>query len=296
MSWLVVAAVVGIAFTPTTAAARSGEMRLFTPGFELMTGYSVNVGYFYETGPSDLRPAGADVMKGNPVSTGLTYYERQGLISGYLIAIAAAAAGSYGNSLPKKTTYTRKGSWVVERKYYLSPEARAKADKDVADRSARIGSASNQSFEFMVYMRSLPGTTGETSGYRLNMFFGIPIKNEYMLDLGFGWGKADAWWKVDGVDYRAEWIYVGMPFRFNIPLPIALAWIQWDWNWWGHGEPDYEYRDADKTRFFRQATPFPVRIGLTTAILDRIHAEFQVVTPSLMSFEFAYRITVGAKF
>lgn len=37
----------------------------FTDGHELMAGYGVNLGYFYETGPSDLRPYGHDVIKGS---------------------------------------------------------------------------------------------------------------------------------------------------------------------------------------------------------------------------------------
>ncbi len=113
-------------------ASSAAAAPVLTSGRDLMLGYSVSLGAFYEAGNSDLRPHGHDVIKGAPVSTGITYYERQGLISGYLVAIAAAAGGAYGNTLPKKTTVERKGNWEVTKKYYMSAEEKAKADQEVA--------------------------------------------------------------------------------------------------------------------------------------------------------------------
>jgi len=170
--------------------------------------------------------------------------------------------------------------------------------EEVADRSSRIAGATNQSFEFTVYMRSLPYAQGETSGYRMNLFFGIPIGQQFMIDWGFGWGNADALWLVDGVEYRSEWWYFGVPIRVNIPLSVGLLWVQWDWNWLGHGDPYYEYKDGDKdeTRVFRESTPFPLRAGFNVGILDAIQAEIQVLTPSVTSMEFATRATLGVKF
>lgn len=221
------------------------------------------------------------------------------MISGYLIGLITAASGAAANSMPARTETTRSGNWVTTKTYYKSSAQKARDNQRVADRSSRLASASNQSFQFEVYMRSLPGAQGETSGYRLNMFFAKSIADKYMLDFGFGFGRADTMWQVDGVEYRSEWLYAGIPLRFNVPFKLGLLWLQWDWNWLGHGEPyykgDYD-KDPDPTRLFREATPFPLRAAFTMALFERIHAEIQVITPSLMSFEFAYRGTVGVKF
>ena len=284
---------IAVLVAPRIASAEDGG--IFTNGWDLMTGYHVSAGYFYETGPSDLRPYGRDEFQGNPLSTGIRYYERQGIISGYLIGIVTALAGAYSNTLPVRTETTRHGNWIETKTYYKSAAQRARDNQRTADRSARIAGATNQSFQFETYMRSLPGPQGNSSGYRLNMFFGKTFSNKYMLDFGFGFGRVDSLWKENGIEYRSEWLYAGMPFRFNIPFSVALLYVQWDWNWLGHGDPYYEYKDKpqDPTRIFAESTPFPLRAGVTLALLKRIHAEIQVITPSALSFEFAYRINLG---
>lgn len=254
----------------------------------MLRGHAVWAGGFMESGMGELSGAGVA-----PTAVGLRYYERQGVIAGTLMGILTAAAAGVAASSPKSVERRREGNWVITKTTYRSAaEQKAITDAGAAS-AAAMASATNQSFDLQLYMRSLPGG-GEASGYRMDMFFGSPFGDAVMLDVGLGWGSVDSQIQDGDRTVRLKYSYLGMPFRLNVAAGPVLLWGQWDWNWFGHGEPEAPIDEP--TRVFREVSPFPIKLGAATNLFGRIYAEGVVSTPSYDSGEFGVRLNAGLRF
>ncbi len=268
---------------PTLATAQIAD-----PGEALMRGYAVWLGGFYEAGDTELADYGDGLQ---PKSIGLRYYERQGVITGLLMGILTAGSAGVAAASPKSVKTERKGNWKITTTTHRSEAEKAQIRKDGTERASRLASASNQSFELELYMNSLGS---DASGYRMTGFFGFPIGDSMMLDVGIGGAEVDSAFEHEGKLVRLSYISLGMPLRLNYALGPVLLWGQWDWNWAGHGDTE---EDIDTEELIvRDLRPFPVRAGLTANLFGRLFFEGIATTPSLTSGKFGFRGSAGMRF
>ena len=262
----------------------------------MLYGYSVNTALFLERGWSDLS-GWRDNIDSQPTSTGFIYYERQGLISGYITAIMIMVAGAMAASSPKKVESHRSGNYIITTTTYRSDAEKAAIMAASSAAASGVASARHQSFELTLYSRGTPGITGESSGFRTNYMFGIPINGMSMFELGWGFGFADARTKA-AKEVRTHAAYVGMPFRLNLAFGDVMPYLQWEWNWMTAFEDKYKIttKSSDGSVTSIGSASSPWRLGVQATLFQRLFGEVAVSTPSLTSGAFAGRAAVGLSF
>ena len=254
----------------------------------MLLGHSVWAGVFQEQGAGQLSSGAVQ-----PKAVGVRYYERSGLISGMLMGIFASAGAGMAAASPKSVERRREGNWVITKTTYRSAAEQKKITDDGAAAAAAIATASNQSFELNLFTRGLPGG-GESTGYRLDMFFGDTWGDSVVFDIGFGWGIVESLTRLEGRAARVKYSYIGIPVRLNVAAGPVLIWGQWDWNWFGHTDLDTPRDDAE--RLYREVAPFPIKLGVATNLFGRLFAEGVVTTPAYDSGEFGLRVNAGLRF
>jgi hypothetical protein len=283
----------------TTSPALAGEKQ----GSAMVHGYGVYLSAFNEFGHGDLSPW-YEELGFAPVGTGVRYYERQGLIAGYITAVAIMLAGAAAASSPKKTESYRSGNYIITTTYYRSKEEQAAIMAASAAGAAGAASAKNQSFDLEIWTRDLGLLKGDAAGFKTNYLFGIPLDEQMMLEIGWGFGNIDAMAKevANGKTriIRASAGYLGMPFRFVYGGENWLATASWEWNWWKStekGSRKTHFKD-DKTGaevWVSDMQPQPLRLSLLMR-LHRFFGEASVVTPNVTSLAFGARLAAGVTF
>lgn len=263
-------------------------------GRSMVKGYSVYTGYLVERGFGE-----ASVWQGDrhitPNLVGVTYWERQGIISGMLMAIVATVAGAAESVMPKNIEHEDIGNIRYTTITYHSDEERRRIVDEAAERGGRIAAASNQSFELTAYMRNLPGA-GDASGFRMNLFFGIPMGSSALFELGLGGGVVDA---IVGefdsaLPARVHSFYAGVPLRFSYGFRWLALYSQWEWNIAGHFKTKGDF-DSD-VLVVREVRNSPLRLGAQTNLFGRLFVDASAVTPDVRSLQFGWRLAAGMRF
>lgn len=256
--------------------------------------YSVMTGLFLEVGKAEY--AGGRNNPGMPTATGFRYYERQGIITGTLTAIAIIVAGAAAASSPKSQRSWESGGYRYTETTYRSEAEKAAIMAGAAAGAAGAASAKNQSFDIELFSRNLGG---DVSGWRMNGYYGIPFAERFMFELGMGFGSIDTAMKKDNQDIYVSHGYVGMPFRFNYANDLFILFLEAQWNWLGHyassrGEGYIEPKS--NTLLLRYAPVLPWKIGVVSNLFGRLYGEVDISTPGITTLEFATKATLGLRF
>ncbi len=289
----VAAGLVGM-LTMVTAVgpARGDEGGFGSTGLELLHGRWGAFSGFYGVGSGAL---GVTALGLEPRLTGLRYTERKGFVTGLFFALMNTVAGGLAASSPKSVERYRSGNWIVTKTTYRS-EAEKQAILDrTAESSSEMMGAEDQSFELDLYMTRLPGG-GESSGYKLNMFFGAEFGEHVMLDVGMGFGSLVSRFERDERQVALTHSYFGMPFKLNVAAGPALVWFQWDWNWLGEWSGHEPQVLDEPGRYKRQLSGSHLELGMTTALFGRVMLQGSVTTPALDSGDFGFRASAGLRF
>lgn len=277
---------------PVTARAEEkSKDSVFEDARSLLHGYSVTGGVFYEGGRGELSGWNDDVPL-TPTAMGFRYYERNGLISGTIGAIAVVAAGAMAASSPKSVETRDYGNYRVTTTTYRSQAEQAAIMSSASQSAAGLMGSPNQSFDLQIYSRTLGGNS---SGYRANlMFYGIPWKTG-MFDIGLGFGSVKSAMSEPGKYVISQYSYFGMPMRVNLAVGPVLTYLHWDWNWLSH-------RDRIAPRKIGTATTevnspaFPWRLGAAMALFGRLYLDAAVTTPHLTSLDYGVTGSMGMRF
>ncbi len=150
---------------------------------------------------------------GGPVAMGYTLQERNGVISGLVLAALAQGGLVLGAGFIGMSAYQYVGStttreyhadgsvWERRTNYYeLTADsdekfASAQGLLDAANSGETMGSLAGyqggQNFEFTYYTDDWLGRgTGQTQGIRANFLLGMPVSERMLFELGYGWGRA----------------------------------------------------------------------------------------------------------
>jgi len=271
------------------------RLRPFRDGRSLLHGYSATGGLTMMTGESDL--AGWRVSHAaRPTAMGYRYYERNGFITGTIVAIMRIMSAAMVSAGPKSYRTWDEGNYrYTETTYYSPAEKRAMQDAASND-AARAFARQGQSFDLEVFSRDLGG---DSSGYKLQMMLGGAKLNDGagMLDFGFGFGDVKSA-VADGTQYLiTQWNYLGMPIRYSYAVGPAIVYGLFEWNWYGHSrDADLKKHDGSSGTVVLHTAGFPLRLGVATALFGRLYVDAAINTPSLTSGKFGYALSAGARF
>jgi hypothetical protein len=232
-----------------------------TQGSAMVHGYGVYLSAFNEFGHGDLSPW-YEELGFAPVGTGDRYYERQGLIAGYITAVAIMLAGAAAAS-------ARNPSF----------------DLEIWTRDLGLLQGDAAGFKTN-YLFGIP--LDETKMLEIGWGFG----NIDAMAKEVANGKTRI--------IRASAGYLGMPFRFVMGGENWLATASWEWNWWKStekGSCKTHFKD-DKTGaevWVSDMQPQPLRLSLLMR-LHRFFGEASVVTPNVTSLAFGARLAAGVAF
>jgi hypothetical protein len=252
----------------------------------------MSAGPLYGAGGSQL--SGSDEGL-DPTVVGLRYSERKGFVTGAFFALVMAFGGAAAAASPKSIDYYQSGNTLWEVTTYRSAAEQQQIMDNAAEAGADMMSAEDQSVELEVYATSLPGG-GESSGYKLNMYFGAKFSDYVILDMGIGWGSVDSRFQRDARDAHIHLSYFGLPMRLNVAAGPLLVQLRWDWNWLGDWSEHTRDRVDLPGRFTERSTMSHIELGLTTCIFERLMLQAAVTTPTIDSGDFGYRASVGLRF
>ncbi len=283
---------------PSVVGARSFQAgALFEDPRSLLTNYSSTTSLFVAGGTGEM----SGWRLGHPGASfgmGVRYHERNGFITGTTMALIQIFAGAMASSAPKSSETWTEGNYRYTRTTYRSEAERQAIMASASSSAAQMFSSPNQSFDLELYSRNVGG---DVSGYRATMMVGgFGVGTDSMVDLGFGFGSTTAAVAEDGRYLITHWSYFGIPVRLSVPMGPLLLWAQFDWNWFGHTREARD--DRDKAVFAPGSTTelktagFPVRLGVSAALLQRVYVEAVALTPSLTSLEFGFTAAAGARF
>ncbi len=245
-------------------------------------------------------------VAGGPQVMGYTIQERNGIISGLVLAVlgkscALLGAGAIGMSAYQVTgvstsrSYHSDGTvWETKTTYYgLTADADEKFEtsQNMIDASEGMGTEiasyrGGQNFEFTYYTDDWMGRgLGQTQGLRANFLLGFPAGKHLIFEAGYGWGRSTSTYENTRVESR----FNGIPLRLVKPLgPLALQ-AGWDLNF------------ATLTKYFADSsTPDTVTawpVSLTAhAFLWRFHLTAGVELTRLLKLDTAYTLGAGMRF
>jgi len=277
---------------PSKALASEDRSGFAHTGFNLLHGRWAAISPMFGLGASQLGHAPAGF---NPRVVGVRYSERKGSVTGVVFAILNTVATALAASSPKSVETYRSGDWIVRRTTYRSAAEQEEIRARGRAASEAMLEAEDQSFELELYATSLPGG-GEVSGYKLNLFFGIPMGDYFMLDVGLGVGSATARMRRDERQSAIDFSYFGMPLRLNAAAGPVLLWFQWDWNWLGSWTGHTPDAVDEPDRFRRHVTRSHLELGVTTALFERLQLQASMTTHAIDSGKFGFRASVGFRF
>lgn len=290
----VLALVLVATFTATTtpASATPAEFSFGDAGYHLLNSRWMAVSPLIGGGASQL---GVTREGMEPSVVGLRYTERKGFVTGLFFALINSLAGGMAANSPKSVTSYQSGNYIITETVYRSEAERQAMLQQTAEASAAMMEAENQAVELEIYSRNLPGGS-ETSGYKLNMYFGMPFNDYFSVDVGLGWGSVDSRMERDGRQGYVHLSYFGMPLKVNVAAGPLLIYFHWEWNWlgeWTEHTPD-TVDEAD--RFKQRSTRSHLELGLQTVLFERLLLQAGLTTPALPSADFGYRASVGFRF
>ncbi len=291
------AACLALALLPQAAMARRRNMlSLFDNPQSLLRDYSMTASVFVAGGAGEM----SGWRSGNPATPfgmGFRYHERNGFITGTVMALFQIMAGAVASSGPKSVNTWTEGNYRYTQTTYYSQAEKQRIMDNASNSASNMMSSPNQSFDLEIYSRNLGG---DISGYRATMMLmGFDGPGTSMIDWGFGFGSATAAVAQDGHYLITDWTYFGIPIRLNVPVGPLLLFAQFDWNWWGHSRGDKiegKQTFAPGTTQMIHTAGFPLRVGASTAVLGRLYLEAVALTPSLTSGAFGFTAGAGARF
>jgi hypothetical protein len=288
LRWGLVFALAVLLMTPAPARAQ-----LFESGESLLMGYSVTGGAIYEAGRGELS-GWRDGVDPTPIGYGFRYFERNGLISGTIGAIAVVLGGAMAASGPKSVETWEDSNYRYTKTTYYSAAEQAAITGAAAQSASDMMGSPNQSFDLQVFSRSLGGTS---AGYKANlMFVGIPFEGG-MFDVGMGLGKITSAFRDKGQYFVSRYTYFGMPMRLNFAMGPVVTYLHFDWNWLSHAEHEAPIvSGAAKNTKEVESDAFPWRLGLQAALFGRLYLDAAATTPSLTSGDFGYSGSLGLRF
>ena len=294
---LALALMASSALAPSMAAARS-RLSLVEDGRGLLHSYSATMGLTYNrSGDFNAWSTGSSLAV---EAVGFRYYERNGFITGTILGILRIFTAAVAASGPKSSTSWTEGNLRYTRTTYYSEAEKQAMQRSASNSAANMMSSPGQSFDLEIYSRNLGG---DASGYKLTMMMGgmklsgRGARAKGMLEIGMGFGSVKSGVASEGKYLITEWDYVGIPFRLTYALgPINLYGL-WEWNWLGHsrGAATTGSQVGKNTRM-AQVAGFPLRIGVTAALLQRVYVEAAATTPSPTSGVFGFVASAGARF
>lgn len=246
---------------------------------------------------------------GGPQVMGYTIQERNGVLSGIVLAALAQlgivlCAGAIASSAYQVTgvstsrSYHADGSvWeTTTTTYGLTADADQKFAQaqqlvDAANDGSVLGISSyqgGQNFEFTYFTDDWMGRgLGQTQGVRLNFMLGLPAGDRLIFEGGWGWGRTTSEYGGGRVESR----FNGAPLRLIMPLgPLALQ-AGWDANL-----AILTKLFADEPDFGTElVTPAPLSLSLH-AFLWRLHLTAGVELTRIFKFDTAYNLGAGMRF
>jgi len=277
---------------PTPARAETGEFNFPEAGVHLLNGRWMAVSPMIGGGASQLGAPGEGL---DPSFVGLRYSERKGFVTGMFFALLNSVAGGMAANSPKSVTTYESGNWIITETVYRSEAERQQMLDDTARASEEMMSAEDQSVDLELYSTSMPGG-GEVSGYKLNLFFGAKFNKYVVLDVGMGWGSVDARFTRDDRQAHVHLSYFGIPFRLNVAAGPALIYAAWDLNILGEWSDNPANIVDEPARYTKTSTRSHLELGIKSVLFDRLLLEVGLTTPTLTSFDFGYRASVGIRF
>lgn len=128
------------------------------------------------------------------------------------------------------------------------------------------------------------------------MYFGVPIADRVVLDVGLGFGSVDSRMVREGREGHVHLSYFGMPMKLNVAAGPFLFYFQWDWNWLGEWSEHTPDTVDQPTHFYERATRSHLELGVQTVLFERLLLQAGVTTPSFPSAVYGYRASVGFRF
>lgn len=259
-----VACWLAMATLPATALADDAR--------DLLWRYSVTTAGFYEGGATDFSAVAAGgTLKASGM--GVRYYERNGLITGTIVAVAQVLAKSAQAAGPKSIERWEDSTYRYEKRTYYSEEEKAV----IRDRGARAAGeafgSKTQCFDLRLYSRNLGGAA---SGFHATLFpFSVLDSENSRLDLGIMFGRIDAVVSDGGSPFAIRANAFGIPLRYNYAIGHALVHAQFDINFLGN---------------------MPLHVGASAALFNRLFVDAAVTTPKVTSGQFGLSTSVGARF
>lgn len=258
--------------------------------------------------------ASRDNVTLNPTARGYHLQERNGLVSGVMLAglayvgIASAASGLISSDY---TTYSssysrREGNYWVTTTYTWSEKhsnaGTAAAESLVAGQNEMLGGIVGyrlQNFELDIYTRDwLQRGEGDTEGWRTNFMMMIPLENGMGVELGYGWGRARSYFEEAGCVVSSQ--YSGIPLRVLAPLGPFLFQSGLDMNFRGA----FERLGKDRAATFEQdgttyrqehVRPWPLTLSVQT-MLWRLNLSASVESSRILQRRFGYELSAGLRF
>jgi hypothetical protein len=260
-------------------------------GRDLLQSYSVITSMFYETGHTEYSAYRSD-WPVTPTGMGIRYFERRGIISGTLAAIAMVAGSAAAQSGPKSSRSWESGGYKYTETTYYSDAEKRQMNERASRTGANLASSRDQSFELQIYSRNLGGST---SGFRTNLFLYGGGGESWYFETGFGGATLQTAASDNGRYLITHAPYLGMPFKFNYATKFCLTYLQFDWNWYGHSTPTADdHKGATLISEVRGAMPW--RLGAAFTVMSRIYGEVAIVTPKLTAGQFGVNANVGLRF
>lgn len=261
-------------------------------GRDLLNSYSVTTSLFYEAGHTEYSGFHSSSWPVTPSGMGIRYFERRGIISGTLMAIALVASSAAAQAGPKSVETHREGNYNVTTTTYHSEAEKRRMSERASRTGADMASSRDQSFELQIYSRNLGGST---SGFRTNLFlFGTGSESWY-FESGFGGATLTSATASDGKYLITHAPYFGMPFKLNYASRFMLTYLQFDWNWYGHSTPPPDDKKGN-TVISEVRGAMPWRLGAAFTVMSRFYGEVALVTPKLTSGQLGLNANIGLRF
>lgn len=269
------------------------------------TGYTV--GTTMQRGQGQFSSRQADL--GGPSTMGYTLQERNGVVSGLVLAAlaqgglllcAGATAASAYSYVGSETSYdyrTDGSVWVSQTDYY---QATADADDKFASSQEMINVANSgsamgamagygggQNFEFTYFTDDWLGRgTGQTQGVRANFLLGFPANDHLIFEAGYGWGRTTSSFEGQVVESR----FNGIPLRLLAPFGPFMAQAGLDMN------ASRLFTILDDAPTDRELNaPWPISLSMH-AFLWRLHASAGIEIARIIKRDVGYNLNIGMRF
>lgn len=285
----------------STASARQW---LIGPGYSIMGSYR---GGAHAYSPRD----GYDAFQ--PQTYGYRIQERNGFVSGFLMALFTRTVGIFAVSAIASNAYEdvlveeQKNPDGTPRWVYhpAHPVWLGVADSTNVANMESVGELVGwrlQNFELDIFSQDWLGQgRGETSGWRANFLLVMPLGRRLALEGGYGWGRALSFDPGNGRVVNSQ--FSGVPLRLLMPVGPLLLQAGWDLNFrrayeyiWRIGEPlDTSLEHSGRKWEQENVRPWPLYLG-AHLLLWRLHAEVSLEVPRVLRREVGYKASVGVRF